>query len=313
MSKTTKGCVPDEPDDPSGSMWLDASTERFEMCYFDPPSDLKRDILTLYHFKTDELQLEDRHPGALAQLVLIFEGSGELHLPGQVQALKPGAYMFCGFDVGAPFRLHGRWHSVGASLSHKGWAALTGVAANESLNRVFPASDLIGADIASFMEAIHAKFRAGEASDAEIARALARWIAPRLNPISSDHQILIEQTIAWLSKSLYPDVELLVRDSAYSRRQTERLVARYFGYTPSALARKLRAVRAADLLAQSDLTDQAEAEMAEAFYDQPHMIREIRRFCGYTPTRLGGSEEPVFRTMLGLPNLDKLEQYRRIG
>ena len=75
----------------------------------------------------------------------------------------------------------------------------------------------------------------------------------------------------------------------------------------------MRAVRAANLLAQPHLTDEGEAEIAAAFYDQPHMIREIRRYCGYTPARLGGPEEPLFQTMLRLKNLDRLKQYRMIG
>ena len=43
------------------------------------------------------------------------------------------------------------------------------------------------------------------------------------------------------------------------------------------------------------------------------MIREIRRYTGYTPTRLGGDKEPVFQTLLRLRNLDRLEQFRVIG
>ena len=73
------------------------------------------------------------------------------------------------------------------------------------------------------------------------------------------------------------------------------------------------AVRAANLLSQPDLSDEAEAEIASAFYDQPHMIREIRRYCGYTPARLGGGDEPLFQTMLRMRNLARLRRYRNVG
>ena len=119
--------------------------------------------------------------------------------------------------------------------------------------------------------------------------------------------------MAWLGSSLSPDVELLFGQLDYSRRQAERLITRYFGLTPMALSRKYRAVRAASLLAQPELTDEGEAEIATAFYDQPHMIREIRRYCGYTPTLLGGPEEPLFQVMLRMKNLERLKEFRRIG
>jgi len=66
-------------------------------------------------------------------------------------------------------------------------------------------------------------------------------------------------------------------------------------------------------LAQPELSDEGEAEIADAFYDQPHMVREIRRYCGYTPSRLGGPADPLFQTMLRMKNLDRLKQFRAIG
>jgi methylphosphotriester-DNA--protein-cysteine methyltransferase len=91
------------------------------------------------------------------------------------------------------------------------------------------------------------------------------------------------------------------------------LVKRYIGLNPAALARKYRAIRAAALLGEPDLSDEAEAEIATAFYDQPHMIREIRRYCGYTPTRLGGPRDPLFQQLLRMKNLDRFRNFRAIG
>lgn len=221
--------------------------------------------------------------------------------------------MFSAFEVAAPFELQGPWHSIGASLSPLGWAALTGVPANISLNRLFPAQEILGADIDQFAAAFNQRYRQGEVSGEEVCHALGNWIALRLKLVPPGHEALIERTLAWLGSSLNPDVEKLFTGGAYSRRQMERLVARYFGFSPAALVRKMRAVRAANLLAQPYLTDEGEAEIAAAFYDQPHMIREIRRYCGYTPARLGGPEEPLFQTMLRMKNLDRLKQYRMIG
>lgn len=293
--------------------WFDASTDRYTMCYFDPPEGLERHILTMYDLKAGPIEVHDRHPGALAQLVLVFDGGGEIQLPGHTHIFEPGSYMFCGFDVGSPVVIKGPWHSFGASLSPLGWAALSRAPANKNRNRIMPARDFLGEDIETFASELHARFLAGELTDAELSHSLAKWIETRLHPVAARYERLINRVVEWLSSSLNPDVETLLDTLDFSRRQAERLVSRFFGYSPAALARKFRAIRAAHLLAQPDLTDEGEAEIAAAFCDQSHMIHEIRRFCGYTPSRLGGSEESIFQTMIGLPHLDQLKQFRVIG
>ncbi|TRD11319.1 helix-turn-helix domain-containing protein [Erythrobacter insulae] len=285
----------------------------FHLEYYNPPADLAEHVLALFHFAWDEREVEDRHPGALSQLVLFPYGSGELNISGRVDPLVGEGHLLAGFDVAAPFKMTGPWHAIGASLSPLGWAALTQSAANENFNRFMPATELLGPEIDDFAKATNDLYRSGQITGEEGCRLLADWIAPRLQPIPAAHKKLIEQGVAWLGTSLNPDVETLFGNLNYSRRQGERLVTRYFGLSPRALARKYRAVRAASLLAQPELTDEAEAEIADAFYDQPHMIREIRRYCGYTPTRLGGPQEPLFQTMLRLKNLDRLKQFRSIG
>ena len=57
------------------------------------------------------------------------------------------------------------------------------------------------------------------------------------------------------------------------------------------LARKYRAVRAASALARGECLE--EAQLGDAFYDQSHLIREIKRFAGATPGQLA---RPTFYT-----------------
>ncbi len=303
----------------------DASTEHFDLTYYDPPAGLEKYVLALFHFEWDETEISDRHPGALGQLFLTPRGTGFVELGnrsdpigGQSDGLDgeqagAEAQMFSGFETASPFKMRGPWHSVGASLSPLGWAAFAGVPANTHMDRLVPAREFLGEEIDEFAGALCENYRQGTVSGEAACRALADWIAPRLQPVPPLHEALIEHTLSWLGSSLNPDVEPLFSKLKYSRRQTERLVARYFGFSPAALARKMRAVRAANLLALPQLNDEAEAEIAAAFYDQPHMIREIRRYCGYTPARLGGPDEPLFLTMLRMKNLDRLKHYRQIG
>lgn len=277
----------------------------FHLEYFDPPRALDRYVLTFFHFAWDASVVSDRQPGGLGQLVLFPLGSGMYEHLGQ--RVGNSAYLMSGFSVARPFRMEGPWRALGASLSPLGWASLTGASASAHLDRFFPAEELLGDDIATFTDDLCRRYRTGELSGRAACDALGRWMVPRLRPLQPSHDRLIGRTIAWLGSSLNPDVETLLARLHYSRRQAERLVQRYFGVPPHALARKFRAIRAAALLGQPDLADEDEAAIAEAFYDQSHMVREIRRYSGYTPTRLGGASDPLFHTMLRLKNLDRLQ------
>ena len=63
--------------------------------------------------------------------------------------------------------------------------------------------------------------------------------------------------------------------------------------------RRYRAVRAATLLSMPQLPDEIEAEIREAFYDQAHLIKEIRFFTGRTPKRLQPNSGSTINDMLG--------------
>jgi AraC-like DNA-binding protein len=198
-------------------------------------------------------------------------------------------------------------------LSPIGWAALTRASVKDYRNRFMPAGELLGESINRLSDSIIARRLSGVISSEQACLELADWIKARLTPIPEAHEHVIERTLAWLGSSLNPPLEALVEGTQYSRRQIERLVQRYFGFAPRQLARKFRAIRAANLLAEPNLTDEGEAEIAEAFVDQPHMIREIRRFCGYTPSRLGGPKDPLFMRLTNMQNLDRYRPYRAVG
>lgn len=181
------------------------------------------------------------------------------------------------------------------------------------LDRFTPASELIDPEMDQFAASLMIQYRSGKLSGEGACEALIRFIRPRFKPVSPPHEQLIEQTLAWLGSSLNPDLDRLFDQLAFSRRQVERLVTQYFGFPPAALARKMRAVRAAELLAHPELSVEGAAEIVEAFNDQPHMIREIRRYCGYTPSQMRKADEPLFQTMLRMQNLEKPGSFRVIG
>ena len=62
------------------------------------------------------------------------------------------------------------------------------------------------------------------------------------------------------------------------------MVNKLYGMPPKYLARKYRALRAARAYAEQN--EEELLALEDAFYDQSHMIREIKFFAGTTPTKL---------------------------
>lgn len=280
---------------------------RFHLNYFDPPPELERYVLTMFDFAWDSPEITDKQPGAVGQLVLFPHGKGSMEFGGDAFPVTGESHMLAGFSVAAPYTVDGPWHAVGASLSPLGWAALTGKPAYEYVDRFFDPAEILGPEWTEFASRTNSAYRAGILTGQQAGDAMAQWIIPRLKPVPARHEKLVDDTLGWLGSALNPSIEDLLPRLSYSRRQAERLVERYFGFPPAAVARKYRAVRAAALLSQPDLTDHEEAMVAEAFYDQPHMVREIRRYCGHTPSRLGGPANPILQTMLRMKNFDRLK------
>jgi len=271
---------------------------------------MARHIMVLFEFATEAPYLEDQQPGGLGQFVVFPRGHGTTRLDGRTVNIDTAGHMMSGFSVAAPFKIHGPWHAIGASLSPLGWAALTGVPACDYIDRFPPVGELMGEEATAFCDDLSARYRDGALSGEAACRELGEWLGRRLRPIPSRHEQLIKVTLGWMGSSLSPDIDELFPRLDYSRRQAERLVERYFGLPPAALVRKYRALRSAALLAKEKLSDSDEAALAEAFCDQPHMINEIRRFCGYTPTRLGGEGQPIMKTLLQMRNYSRLHGVR---
>ncbi|MEL6530806.1 MAG: helix-turn-helix domain-containing protein [Pseudomonadota bacterium] len=291
----------------------DASNEHFDLTYWDPPEGLEKYILTMFDLQREADIVDDLHPGTTGQLFVLAAGHGSAQFGNREDKVEVGPILFNAFEVAVPYRTYGPWRCFGVSFSPYGWAALTQAPLNEYGNRFMEAEELLGDEINRLSDSLIQRCLNEEISGFEACLEIAEWIRPRLRAIPDSHEIVIARTVEWLGTSLNPPVEGLFEGLPYSRRQIERLVLRYFGFTPRALSRKFRAVRAANLLAQPNLTDEGEAEIAEAFADQSHMIREIRRYCGYTPTRLGGNDDPMFQQLLRLKNLDRLDGFRTIG
>jgi AraC-like DNA-binding protein len=274
--------------------------------YIAPPAPLAPFITTLYHFRCDEPVIRDIQPAAVGQLCLFPHGKGEMQFAEGHRDPNHAVGLLTPLSRAAPIVVDGPFHAFGAALTPLGWAALTGLHAGEWRDRLVPAGEVLGPGIDALGHELLTAYREGRMNGRDCALAVGGFIGDNLKPVNPRHLALVAATGQWLAASFNPDVAALTGTAGYSARQVQRLVERYFGLTPRALARKYRALRAAALLSAPQLSMEYEAAIAEAFFDQSHMIREIVHFVGRTPARLGDASTPYLAEMIDARNLREL-------
>ena len=275
--------------------------------YLPVPPVLADHVTTFYHFRCDEPVIRDFQPAAIGQLGLFLYGEGSIRFADGRVDPSHRDILLTHTSAAAAIEVDGPFHAIGAALSPLGFAALTGLDARENADRLLRASDHFGPEMERLAARACERYAQDGSTAGEIAGELARFIAANLSEIPAQHRALIGQVNSWLASSLTPEVDDLYREVAYSERQAQRLVECYFGMPPKQLARKYRALRAAMWLSLPVLNETAEAQLADAFSDQSHMIREIRHFVGRTPARLRDEQAPILNELIGKDN------FREIG
>lgn len=277
----------------------------FELTYHAPPAQLAQLITTLYHFRCDETEIRDIQPAAVGHVMVFLRGSGVMRFPdGHIDPSHPVSLMTpCSAAV--PVEVDGPFHCIGAALSPLGWAAFTGLHAARWADRLLPAQDHLGQDLATLGDSLIAAYGKG-ATGVDLCEKLAQFLGIIVRPVNPRHAALMAGVADWLGSGFDPDLDDLFARSAYSRRQTQRLVERYFGLPPSALKRKYRALRVVALLAQAALSEEDVHELEDCFYDQSHMIREIRHFAGRTPGYLAEDGDSILSALLDIRNFREI-------
>jgi len=274
--------------------------------YIAPSQAIAPYVTTLYHFRCDEAVIRDIQPASVGHLCLFPHGTGELHFAKGNRDPNHAVGLLTPLSRAVAIVVDGPFHALGAALTPLGWAALTGLHAGQHRDRLLPAGSVLGPEIDALGAQLLDAYRAGTMSGRECALAIGSFIESHLRPINPRHLELVIAVGRWLSGAFNPEVGALNGAVGYSARQVQRLVERYFGLPPRALARKYRALRTAALLSSAQLSLEDEAEIAEAFFDQSHMIREITHFVGRTPARLNARETPYLAEMIDGRNLREL-------
>jgi AraC-like DNA-binding protein len=256
------------------------------MRYSPPPAHLGDRISSLYELSQDigdynEIERADR-----PQFRILLSGSGYLEFANG--HCDPSAPVMLVGPTSGPVRGIGTgpmW-CVGAGLLPPAWVSLVGTAADTLIDRAIDAATLIG-DAAPML---HAAMLASDSIEARF--ALLCDALDTATHVCDPAQLAFTRMVdGWLTESADPQVEVLVQRSGLSMRQLERMAKRFYGLPPKTLARKYRALRAAAALARGeDLDDNG---ISDSFYDQSHLIREVKRFAGLTPQQIRSHQSPL--------------------
>jgi AraC-like DNA-binding protein len=283
--------------------------DKFEVVQFTPPAGLIPFVTQIYYFRSDELQIRDCQPAALGHLMFFLRGSGQVQFQNGESVSVSGAMQYGPGLGSAQFALGGPVHILGFALSPLGFGALTGKPASQFADRAVPAAELFGGEIDELADAFSAGFREGSLRIVEMIDKATAFLLARCRPVAPAHVAMIRAVINWLSSDLDPDVETLYEPLDMSRSTAARLITRYFGSAPKPLMRKYRALRAASILVDPNCTPELRAKVESLFYDQPHMIREIRQFAGRTPGALDGDDSRILRMWLSKDNYRDIETF----
>jgi AraC-like DNA-binding protein len=287
---------PAEAGSPTENQLTRAALMRMELVA--PQSALAPFVTTFFRMQCDEETIRDVQPSSIGIIALMGRGSGQMRfLDGRVEQSHPFTLLTPSSAAGT-FEVAGPWDVFGAMLSPVGWAGLTGLCASQHGNRLYDGASMLPEPLAVAGSELLGQF--GALSPEDMAEKLGAGILASVQPLPKGHAQFIAAVAAWLAQSLSPDLDSLYASAGYGRRQVQRLTEKYFGLPPRSLARKYRALRAAVLLSRPSLAADEIAAVEDHFYDQPHMIREIRLFAGRTPARIADPDTPYLSAFLDL-------------
>lgn len=268
--------------------------------YIEPSQDLRGAVHTLFVTRSGPGKHESILPSYSAQLFSSVQGSAVVHFPereeGHIREITLNAPML----RAAPLVSKGPTLNIGVSFTPLGWAAFSGLAADKVHDTMLNPQDIVPEEsLAPLLEALE-HLRAGKIDEKAYCRALEAMIRdvcsrPERQP-RADHTALVAAIDQWLESEFSPPVERLYEAVDLGQRQVQRLCRRYYGVPPAQLVKRYRAIRAAMLLANDNLSEELRDEVVGAYFDQAHLIHDIRRYTGRTPKGL--THEALTQAML---------------
>lgn len=293
--------------DPTQSL---SQLQSFSIDFVEPPASLTHHVAAFFKFSSDADVIRDVQPANTGHLMVFLSGRGEARFfDGRTQSNQPVS-LIGPTNAAMPYLVKGPFICFGCGFTPVGWRALTGLKAINSCDQFIDSDVIFGAgNSAYFAELLTIeKTYTGARQHQLMVDATERFFTQLLKPVPSKHREIIDATTRWLELSLTPDIDQLYDVLPVAKRQAQRVIGDYFGCAPKQLMRKYRAVRAAMLLNDPACTNENVDLVQDLFYDQSHMIREIRYFVGRTPARLSGQPESLLSMWLDKENIRELRK-----
>jgi AraC-like DNA-binding protein len=250
-----------------------------ELDYLVPPAELQPFFGLFYRFAVPD-RIDELERATRAQLRFrLTPGETRYSFPDGTTQAAPPIHLLGPTTGPTMLSVDGPAVAFGMGLEPAGWAALLGGSASALVNRCVDATALFGSGVTEALVGLR------NAKDcAAMVAAIEPWLRHRLASKRDGTQDFVRAVDDWLAGAASPVLDDLVAATGLSRRQVERRCNALYGAPPKLLARKTRALRAAVTLANG-----GEPEL-DGFYDQSHMIREVKHFTGRTPRQM--REEP---------------------
>lgn len=247
--------------------------------YQAPQDALTPFVSSLYRFEYRGEAIKQPERADRAQFRVLLHGEGRYELIGGTAcAMFPLTIM--GPTTAPMYTIaNGPLTIFGWGMTPAGWNALMGKAASDWVDKALDARSIFGDMFADLRQ----KLLDAPDLDAQFAigQSAAATIFDAHDSVTLDFTSIVDK---WLIDDADHHIDALAAATKLSPRHLERLTKLYYGMPPRKLARKYRALRAAHRLATGDSL--ADTELGLSFYDQSHLIREIKQFTGLTPTEL---------------------------
>lgn len=260
--------------------------------YVVPAPELAPFITVYYWFRADIPLLDETERADHAQFRFrLSGGAAAYHFADGSERDAPPIHVLSATNGAIRTVAAGPVRVFGMGLTPAGWEALLGADASMLANQVIDAEAAFGPCVGMAAAAL-----AAAATPREQAIAIEPLMLALMDGEHGSTVSFVAAVDAWLADAPSPDLDDLCATTGLSRRQTERRCNALYGAPPKLLARKYRALRAAAAIAAGEAD--VDSLIADGFYDQSHLIREIKQFTGHTPRRI--REHPDLLTSMTL-------------
>lgn len=253
-----------------------------------PPADSAGLVNTFYVIETGSERIAETIPAYSAQLLVMVRGQIDFTFADGRTGRSSTVFINGPQMRSAACVLEGPVLQVGASLTHLCWQKLSNLPADEVHDQLIPADTVLTpAQIAS-LEAAAGACRDGLIAPEDLCARMTEVIAAGPHKVRADHVAAVEAILKWLASGFDPALSDLRASVKLSPRQLQRICRRFFGVPPAQVLKRFRALRAAMLLAQPCLSKGLFDQLMATYFDQAHLIRDIRRYTGRTPSQFRG-------------------------